>query len=515
MNRWRQTSPLLGAALISAACHRVDSLSLPPLESGGSIVLIATSGEAPVSLFAQDSGSELSLPVFSYTDDLELTALDYACPLESLGLAPGEQRRLPEPSDRTKLPPPRAAWTSRVESSGPSAWAPTIELDSVAAAAFQSIELPDDHLCGLYVSSVDVSGIRVPERSLLWTAFVLPLPEQRALIATQDGVFYLFDLTRREVTLPTIDVRDRSGGSTHAPSAAALRLSSGEIVLFGEDGRVARGTIEGGFVLDALRGPPKPRAAIATDDGAQIFVASGSHRWLPTGVVNATVTYAAITSSSIAVDVFDGREWKNLRRKRVGFLLPAPSFEWVAPDAWVAVGLSTGSIARYRLGGEIVEEPVPRIDLPPTIHEDLTLIRRTSDGSLVAGTMRRDLRACREEDRSGCFAGSGRLMLYGEMGWSAARGADLGATIDALQPFEDDVVMLGLLDLPFGERNQAYFWHRQTGICSHVQVLGTIEATHLVGPGRVLVSYRFSNRLNGIGLALISRERPILSCLPR
>lgn len=106
-------------------------------------------------------------------------------------------------------------------------------------------------------------------------------------------------------------------------------------------------------------------------------------------------------------------------------------------------------------------------------------------------------------------------MLRDETGWSAAGRADLGATIDALQPFEDDVVMLGLLDLPFGERNQVFFWHRTTGICSHVQVLGTIEATHLVGPGRVLVSYRFSNRLNGIGLALISRERPIPSCLPR
>jgi hypothetical protein len=368
----------LFALLLAASCHSNVTIDLAPLEGRSALLWIYVDGEL-VHLWGtnlEEGKLAPPPPGIAYEKEVELLAMTFACPLADTGLGSGAQKLLDFPEyDLPRTPPPRRLLATKIEAGEQNEWKELSEPDPRMADSLLLLDLPEDNVCSKYtVSYRRIAETRIPSLPESQVVFAQVIDERRILIGTGVGQLYEIDDrgNHREIT---------SLGLAEEPIELEFRASfrddDGLLWLYTADGRMARGTIDGGFEMVP---------AISTATGADVALA-GSPQGAPFEL------FAVTSSRKLAR--FDGSAWSTVyegveapicRIGLTGRLVMPATATWVAPgEALVhGAGEPTGTVLRYR-EGQAFEEPFPESTGSPAsvLQTDLGSFAGTCEGDLV------------------------------------------------------------------------------------------------------------------------------------
>ncbi|MCC7385718.1 MAG: hypothetical protein IT384_27965 [Deltaproteobacteria bacterium] len=375
-----------GCVLAAVACQSVEALP-PPVTGGSSRLLVVSAGDAPPAVLAIEAGDEVEFPRLSFTGDVEVVDLEYACPLSVLGLEPGPQRLRERTADALQLPPPDHLRTVRTGGTEPAEWTEVSAYPAGVADALRSLVLPDGHLCGLYGATLRGVAFALSGGTGS-VSFGLGLPSGRALVALTDRFFEV----ERDGTSRRVDIRDTSGALLAPPTAGGFVDPSGSIWLMGTGGELMRGTLEGGFELlappeigragytawlaGAPEGEPRELFAVTTRDAGQLVYPASLHH-------------------------FDGQGWAPLAQYwAYGRDFPVQA-AWSGPREAIVVSWSAGPkltpmpVVRARIGSDgapvIERQPLPTMpaDVLDAVELPTTVTQTRRFGPVVATTLAR------------------------------------------------------------------------------------------------------------------------------
>jgi hypothetical protein len=321
-----------------AACHSTTILEPPAIGGGQSLLLFAKSAEGLELVHAVDlSGGAPAYPAISRPDEIDLFAVELACPLDVLGLTPGRLPIRGEPSRRNELPPALAITTSH-DAESQTSWTPA---DAGAVdELIRRIDVPDGNLCRLY--GVQLGPQQEPFRVGTATlTHVMQLRSDSALVMSSDGHFYEVDAEATVTELTHL--------STTTPNRAGYIGANNTYYLVGEEGSIAKGRPlealdvihEGGAELADLS------LASGAPDGSEIFRASFIG----------------------PLERFDGKEWTSLTEGGASFDHGTYDVAWTA-DGVFATGVVDGRLIVRYANGELTAEEPPDGEIPEAV-EDL------------------------------------------------------------------------------------------------------------------------------------------------
>lgn len=123
---------IVALLVVTAGCHTFEQQDAPPLDGMASAVVVAFDLETPhvIATDADDAGN-LTLPSLVPHGDAELWALGFTCPLERLGLGPGEAMIEKDPTDGS-LVRSAVSYRTRLQPGVPAAWADETPSEAVA-----------------------------------------------------------------------------------------------------------------------------------------------------------------------------------------------------------------------------------------------------------------------------------------------------------------------------------------------------------------------------------------------
>lgn len=233
-----------------AACQGVTLLPAPPSAGGQSLLLIVLRQETVVRVEALAAGD--SLPALSELSDsaaaATVVALEYRCPLDVLGLAPGTQVLLDEPRARAELPEPlsRAAITPSRER----AWQPAGP--ELSERTIRRLPIEPGRLCAGFGARMSLRPISVAAaQDNIFLFDEATLRDGRALfsgaildrgVGATPGRFYLVSPDG------TVEVSTPLTASSATIAAGALYVDpDDEIWVFGQLQTLAHGRLGGAF----------------------------------------------------------------------------------------------------------------------------------------------------------------------------------------------------------------------------------------------------------------------------
>lgn len=312
--------------MLCAGCSSSEriAIELPPLGDTPTAVLrLETPTETRAWVLTPDTPPVLEARPAVYTDEATLTAASFALRPDQLGLTRGELA-LDQHTTGLSLPAPHAAFVLEVAGDTTPAWTSVPGLPSV----FDTLKVrPGPGPCrALRATTVPLPDYDTP--GVLW-----PVDEVTYLVGTHtQGAYYLVRRSGVE-RLPAL---------RGLPGSAIAGAADGELWLFGERGRVAHGTLAGGFA----EGPPAP---------------SETH----------VVDVVAVPGSTLALDVFaathrggllrfDGRRWQDLVPESEPASEGTYSRSMVARAAdHVVMTTNSADVARWHRGQVTRERPYP------------------------------------------------------------------------------------------------------------------------------------------------------------
>lgn len=327
-------------AQVLLACHPSSPIAYPVID-GASMLILASDGSTHRA-FALDAGTSPPLPEIAYRGHLELRALAFRCPLSVFDVDPGPVALLPRPADVPRLPPFAAAFSSTIDG-GQEDWAPIAALEPAFDEILRSLDLPEDTLCDAYAPPYRVITASRRFEPFFRPTFAAGLGDGAALIGTEGGVFFRASLAEAGVEITPIPPTVLSTGS---PSTAAFVRAGGEIWLYDNDGRLARGRLDGAFEILPVRTSTSTLLAAALagspGDPFELFILGGD------GVLGR----------------FDGSRYEELYRGNIpgrtcgtvstGEILPRVA--WLGPGEIVATGARSFDDSIVVRRNEAIEE---------------------------------------------------------------------------------------------------------------------------------------------------------------
>lgn len=362
---------------LAAGCHSNVTIDLPPLDGARSMILWIFADDELAGVYAEDVTPEGALfpplPAVAYGDDVELFAMTFPCPMQSVGLPLGPLELADFPNyDEPRTPPPSQMFASKLGEQG-GAWREISEMDPRMLTSLLALELDEDHACSRFLTPFEITEIEVDRNRSEFTTFAVPVDDHRILLGSSNG--RLFEVRDDGTWEQILDI-----GLPAAPVEmdfrGAHRQEDGTLWLYAYDGRVARGTLDGGFEL-------LPQVSTAT--GSMISL-TGS----PNG---APLELFAVTDQRTFAR-FDGTTWETVYMGTnpplcdLGFdkIAIPPVAAWVAPGEALALGAGerSGSLLRYR-DGQAFEEPLPGITGYPShvLQTERGTYAATCDGDLA------------------------------------------------------------------------------------------------------------------------------------
>jgi hypothetical protein len=364
--------------LLSIGCHSNVVIETSALEGRSALVWIYADGELHSLWGADLDGGRLVPPPpgIAYEEKIEMLAMTFACPLADTGLVLGAQELLEFPEyDAPRTPAPRKIAASKIEGDVQEEWRELSEPDPRMQESLLLLNLPEDNICSRYAipyRRFADATIQTDDRSQVVLAEAID--DHRILIGTEVGALYEIsdDGSYRELE----DI-----GLAESPEAlefrAAFRDPEGRMWLYAADGRVARGTIDGGFEL---------MEETSTATGAEAALAGSAE--------GAPFELFAVTSSRKLAH-FDGTRWRTVYQGSrlpicdlgiIGEIVMPPTATWVAPGEAVVhgAGEAEGMVLRYR-DGQAFEESFPPVAGSPAsvLQTDLGTFAGTCEGDLV------------------------------------------------------------------------------------------------------------------------------------
>ncbi len=340
-------------------CHESTAIDPPSFDGVTSVVVVVVRGEEPVLVRAANVDHVHSiLPVLSSRDDLTTYLVANRCGLATLGLESGDLELLDRPTKGDGLPPP--VWVKRVVPGQTQAE----DSDERSIEAILT-RLPVDPAssCTRYAIKHEVSARATYGQSAEPVTLGVAIDDQSALFGTFDGRFFRVTSSGDHEELTTL--------STSTPHAAGFKQEDGTLWLVDFHGRLARGTIEGGFEVIEARSSTTATLKVRLDgapDGSELFMITdrgnferfdpGTGRW-------DLISQGFLTSDG---DAF------------------VPAVAWLAQREAFAVGAAHGFrlATHFRMGSRVE-------------HEDLGLgalaaVQRLEEGKVIAASAGGDLR---------------------------------------------------------------------------------------------------------------------------
>lgn len=354
----KRASALILQATLLLACHPISDLTPPPTAEGARSMLLFVEGKGVTNAFAIDipSSGTPEYPVFSRPDELQLTAVQYKCDLETLGMVEGPQL-LDSPTARVELPTPLALRTALDSAGAQSSW---LDVDPVvtdspertaAEALLKEVVLPEDNLCRLHRTPFELFEEEAFEVSTSTAqTLVVPLDENRAFVGTVSGEF--FELSWVEASDKDVVRLLPVQLSTNTPHHAGF-MRGDEIWVVGDRGELAHGPFPGTGPNPA----PFTEVAVRTSSRSVSQFVDASTADQPLEIFRATWPIGTF-------ERFDGEGWEVLVTAEQDRIFRFPSVVWVGPGEAMAAGVGPpaqdgGSVFWYRAGMPLAEIIVP------------------------------------------------------------------------------------------------------------------------------------------------------------
>lgn len=272
----RAACALLG--LVAAACHDVEPLPAPDLAGAAMVLMLYRQDGALVRAAVVEPDQGLPPLSRETSRTVEVVAAGYPCPRGVYGLRAGEQTLLNMPNASGTIPAPMRAsalgvttdsanggWTA-VEPRGPS-------MNDVLTRLAMSADLCPQVVVERLDFDPDPSGNRLEDVDVESTT---ALGGGRALVVTSTTrvrgggpdaeLRRAFVIDDRGVTTP-VDIVIRGTGTSSLPRGLFAGDSRGRVWHIARNGKVSRGTIEGGldFLVDVDLGPYDMTEALVAD----------------------------------------------------------------------------------------------------------------------------------------------------------------------------------------------------------------------------------------------------------
>lgn len=324
--RARQARIGISAALFAAiaGCIRDVDTSVPASAQRGArtmIMIVSTKSSSPTTLNAfavalDPDGRGRDPPPLSLAPMDEVFVLFFPCPLEAFGLREGPLS-VPDPQATRPLPPT----PNMTHYSLDGGWQPIAALP----APIKDLKLVHEpQKCPSFVIGArqSLAPAGPPPRPL-----VVPIDGDSALVGATGGPF--FRISKDAFVRLSLD--------PSTPSLAGYRAPSGELWLFGEDGRLVHGRLESGFVEAARTTPTSTSAIAGPRDGSQfeLFLATSRpsfERFSPDeGRWSEIATFMRPFSPSRILDV----TWVG-SREAVAAIPANPAIQWYQDGGSVA-----------------------------------------------------------------------------------------------------------------------------------------------------------------------------------
>lgn len=503
--------------LLLLGCQPVAVLPAPPTMGARALILAYESESEIVRLDAAEVSGDVAglggLAVNTISQgSLRVTALRYACSLQELGLKPGIQE-LTESGLYPEVPVATGAATLDIKKDEALSWVEDDPLAPKLESALKKLPLPAGNLCRLAGAEFDkipvvvaadgmtgmtgrdvVSTVHLGEgRILVTTAPVLPGgPPHRAFLVSPDGA-----VTTTSIAYP----------GSYNQRLFVARMGDGELLVSTEDGWVARGTLERGFVRygpEFLRDQERVLAVapkIDSNDTLWIVVRSEGGARLIEHTETSSATVSRIRDRPVSFAALSANHW----------LVGTFRFEGSSPIL---------SVVR-RADGSTSVMPQP---LPPALEgyldrrEAALAIAPAPDGRALAATS-----LTKPFSFSG-FLGS-MAEQQGDRWVRLPRGSRFEVGRDGLQLVEEvRFILAPLTSVSFAigafeyNQNAAFFYERNVGPCGLATFPMTVQGDgrDVVFMGSTLIDdhsvFFMSGRTDAPGL-ILRRKGPRSSCL--
>ncbi len=372
--------------------------------------------------------------VVSYPGDgAELWLLAYDRPLSAMGLVAGP---VALSDNGVRIPKPVEAYAGRATAGA--GWTLGEVPEVIAALRVRTAVV--DPCVRFLIDDVVLTGSGEDEPSM-----ALVLDDDAVLVGSDAGRFY---------RVQGLNAAPLTQLATTTPSRAGFRSADGTIWLLGHDHRIARGTLEAGFVDISPRPPEPVQRGDVDGQGDEIFV-----------VTNSQTLY-----------VFRSGRWQRLFEapKRDDYRV---SVAWIGPNEAFVAGLSYEGLHRWKDGQPLQERLI----------EDLggraSTVRYLPEVGWVAATL------------------LGRVFLLADDGqWEELQQSPFGLEIAFVLPLRSGIFIVSH-DGVVGQYHPGY------GYCPIQRVIGgNLQDVAVLADGFLLVSSNRSNRADQALVRLTIRD---------
>jgi hypothetical protein len=343
-----ERAPYFVAALIAVfACHPVESIPAPPLSPEAKSGLLISTGSSPtVVAFNVAAG----LPRLYTKNAGDLAILEFGCTLDRLGLEPGPQKLLAMPSDKIRLPRPKAVWLATASENA--TWS-NGQLPASLDEFVRRLELDDENICRSTIARFRTQQIALPQDGRNDPGFVIRTDDDHALVSSRNGYYYLVD--REGNAEKVTDFGDKQ-------YVAGYRAPDGELWLMSLDGETVRGRLGAGFTAVTSTAPLERSERIWLE---------GSHGDAPFELYAETDSRAFLR--------LEGSTWQLIERSRQHDGVFRPDLVWTGPNEAVAIGVGDvrNTVVKYA-NGTVMQDVLPE-------NSGLSSIAFTPELGLIVG----------------------------------------------------------------------------------------------------------------------------------
>jgi hypothetical protein len=394
---------------------------------------------------------------------LELTAIEMCCDLRTLKLEPGDQILRMAESETPLVPAPEQVSVSTINGSEQTEWAPAVGLTELGLKVLRSLNVPDDNMCDLYrIPLVGRDHSYMAAGTSTTPTFALELPDGTALIGGRGGLLLHVSMDSK---VPLTSV------STTTPHHAAAIGGDGLIYLMSDDGRLARGTIAGGFEELPVRG------------------IGGARRYVDLTASKPGFDFELFAvNDSRALERFDGVRFTTLSTQapyqiQVERDLARPSVLWLGPNEAIATNVARAQDRTTHWRRGMIQERRPSRDTQLELYDF---------------------------EGIGIFVGDrdGRITKWEGSTWGESKGV-AGGPLFALHP-------LGNGFLAYAIFNGFWQYHPQTGACPvEVGLTGHLPAAMVsIGEDAILsIEATITGQPGMLRMTLIEKQGEVAPCL--
>lgn len=312
---------MIGAWVVVAGCN--EGASLPALDlEGARAVLVVQSDETVIGKDSKVIGFNIETgapaQLWPLSQDADVYAIGFGCPLERLGLEAGLQERVVASEEEVWLP---HALFEREVTPGQENWRTSSERSDDVQDALRTLPLTRESNCRTWTAQIEPVGVGLPNDGHGAAALAMSLRDGSAIVASVDGYYYRVWATGRARSL---------GRSWPRAPRAMHAMDDGTLWLLDAEGVLHRGSIDTEFEAVASGGPAAPPGVLAAVAG-------------PTDSSTAFELFAATSSKTFAR--FDGMAWEVLSEQPATRFLPVVA--WLGPGHAMAPGFG-GRVLEYR-----------------------------------------------------------------------------------------------------------------------------------------------------------------------